>query len=182
MRFRQSALYALAALLALVIGVGVARHVYAPDTSKTHAPEALWTMRLPDRIGAPRTLSQWRGKVLVINFWATWCAPCREEIPDFIALRTRYQARNVEILGIAIDAAAPVKAFAAEMSIPYPVLIGEGPAHELARALGNSTGALPYTVVIDPAGKIIYRHLGRLPRARLEAILAPIATLADASQ
>ena len=176
MRLRQSALYALAALLALGVGVGVARHVYAPDTSKTHAPESLWAMRLPDQMGAAHTLSQWRGKVLVLNFWATWCPPCREEIPDFIALRARYHARNVEILGIAIGATAPVKAYATEMNIPYPVLIGEGPAHELARTLGNTTGALPYTVVIDPAGKIVHRHLGRLPRARLEAILAPIAT------
>lgn len=174
MRFRQSALYALAALLALGIGVGVARHIYTPDTSKTSAPEALWATRLPDQMGTPHTLSQWRGKVLVLNFWATWCAPCREEIPDFIALRGQYHARNVEFLGIAIDALAPVKAYASEMNISYPVLIGEGPALELARALGNPTGALPYTIVIDPAGNIIHRHLGRLPRARLEAILASI--------
>lgn len=180
MRFRPSALYALAALLALGIGIGVARYVYAPDTSTIYAPESLWTMRLPDPQGAPHTLSQWRGKVLVLNFWATWCAPCREEIPDFIALRARYHARNVEIVGIAIDAAAPVKAYAAEMKMPYPILIGEGPAHELARALGNTTGALPYTVVIDPAGKIVHRHLGRLPGARLEAILTPLATLSGA--
>ena len=130
--------------------------------------------------GGMTSLSQHRGKVVLINFWATWCAPCREEIPDFIALRARYHARNVEIVGIAIDAAAPVKAYAAEMKMPYPILIGEGPAHELARALGNTTGALPYTVVIDPAGKIVHRHLGRLPGARLEAILTPLATLSGA--
>ena len=181
MRFRHSALYALAALLALGIGAGVARHVYAPDTSKTQAPESLWTMRLPDQMGVPHPLSQWRGKVLVLNFWATWCAPCREEIPDFIALRARYHARNVEVLGIAIDASAPVKAYATEMRMSYPVLIGGGPAHELARALGNTSGALPYTVVINPAGKIIHRHLGRLPHAKLEAILAPITSVAGSS-
>ena len=175
MRFRQSALYASAALLALGIGIGVARLVYVPDTSKTSAPEALWAMRLPDQTGAPHTLAQWRGKVLVLNFWATWCAPCREEIPDFIALRGQYHARNVEFLGIAIDATAPVKAYAAEMDISYPVLIGEGAALELARTLGNPTGALPYTVVIDRDGNIVHRHLGRLPRARLAAILAAIA-------
>ena len=176
MRFRPPVLYALAASLALGIGVGVARYVYAPDASTPRVPESLWTMQLPDPRGAPHTLSQWRGKVLVLNFWATWCAPCREEIPDFIAVRAQFHPRNVEILGIAIDATAPVKTYAAEMNISYPVLIGEGPAHELARVLGNTTGALPYTVVIDPAGKIIHRHLGRLPRAKLEAILASNAT------
>ena len=80
-----------------------------------------------------------------------------------------------------MPASAPVKAYATEMRMSYPVLIGEGPAHELARALGNTTGALPYTVVINPAGKIIHRHLGRLPQAKLEAILAPIASVAGSS-
>ena len=169
---RKYALYALAGVIALGIGVGAARMVYAPDAAKTSVPDALWATRLPDQYGKPQTLAQWRGKVLVLNFWATWCAPCREEIPDFIALRAEYRARNVEMVGIALDAAAPVAGYAAEMNIPYPILVGEGAALGLSRALGNPSGALPYTVVINPAGKIVLRHLGRLPRARLEAILA----------
>ncbi len=177
MATRKYVIYVLAGLTALAIGVWAARAVYAPDTTKTQAPDYLWEMRLPDQFGKPQALSQWRGKVLVLNFWATWCAPCREEIPDFIGLRSQYHVRNVEVVGIAIDAAAPVAAYAKEMKMPYPILIGEGAAHELARALGNPTGALPYTVVINPAGKIVLQHLGRLPRAKLEALLARISKL-----
>ena len=165
-------LYALAAVFALGVGVWAARTVYAPDTTATQSPQALWAMQLPDQFGKPQALTQWRGKVLVLNFWATWCAPCREEIPDFIALRAQYRSHNVEVVGIAIDAAAPVAAYANELAIPYPILIGEGAAQALSRGLGNTSGALPYTVVINPAGKIVLRHLGRLPRATLEAVLA----------
>jgi thiol-disulfide isomerase/thioredoxin len=109
--------------------------------------------------------------VLVLNFWATWCPPCREEIPDFMALYTKYQSHKVAFVGIAIDNVGSVAAFSREMKIPYPILIGEGEAHALAQALGNASGALPYTIVIDRAGRIVLSHLGRLPRARLEAVL-----------
>lgn len=168
---RHFAQYALISLLALGIGIWVARAVYAPNTTQTHVPDAVWATPFPDQYGKPHTLSEWRGKVLVLNFWATWCAPCREEIPDFIALRTQYHAQNIEVVGIAIDAEAPVTAYAHELKMPYPILIGEGNAHQLTRVLGNTSGSLPYTVVINPAGKILLRHLGRLPRAKLEAVL-----------
>ncbi len=107
----------------------------------------------------------------MLNFWATWCPPCREEIPDFMALRTQYQSRKVEFVGIAIDNAGSVAAFLRETKITYPILIGEGEAHALAQALGNASGGLPFTIVVDRAGRIVLSHLGRLPRARLEAVL-----------
>jgi len=169
---RKYVFYALTGLIALAIGVWAARAFYTPDTRQTHAPDHLWAMRLPDQYGKTQSLAQWRGKVLVLNFWATWCAPCREEIPDFIAVRTQYRTQNVEMVGIAIDSAQPVAAYVRDIHMPYPVLIGEGEALGLARALGNSSGALPYTVVINSAGRIVLRHLGRLPRAQLETILA----------
>lgn len=134
-------------------------------------PEALWNLPFPNLSGATQTLGDWRGKTLVINFWATWCAPCREEIPDFIAIRSEYASKSVEIVGIAIDNAQAVKPYAQQMGISYPLLIGEGGALEMSRALGNPSGALPYTVVIAPNGAILLRHLGRLPKAKLQAIL-----------
>lgn len=170
MRIRRYALYALAGFTALAIGIWAAWAYYTPGTKQTHAA-ALWAMSLPDPSGKLQALDQWRGQVLVVNFWATWCAPCREEIPDFIAVRREYAANSVEMVGIAIDAAAPVAAYVRDMQMPYPVLIGQGEALALARELGNASGALPYTVVIDADGAIVLRHLGRLPRAKLQAAL-----------
>jgi thiol-disulfide isomerase/thioredoxin len=119
-------------------------------------------------------LSQWRGQVVVLNFWATWCAPCREEIPDFVALRTQYRPNGVEFIGIAIDNSASVEQFLQRLPVNYPILIGEGAAHRLARQLGNPSGALPYTIVLDRSGDVVLSHLGRLSRATLESALRKI--------
>ena len=107
----------------------------------------------------------------MLNFWASWCAPCREEMPDFAALRAQYERKGVEFVGLAIDHSANVTQFLQRQPVNYPILIGEGAAHNLARQLGNPSGALPYTIVIDRDGKIILSHLGRLPRATLEQAL-----------
>ena len=164
-------MYALLGMLSLGAGIWVALSRYQPTTNTNHMPPALWSLPLPNLSGHTQTLEGWRGKTLVINFWATWCAPCREEIPDLIAIRTEYAAKSVEIVGIAIDNAQAVKPYAQQMSIPYPLLIGEGSALEMSRTLGNPSGALPYTVVIGPDGAILLRHLGRLPKSKLQAIL-----------
>jgi peroxiredoxin len=92
-------------------------------------------------------------------------------MPDFVVLRTQYQSRGVEFVGIAIDNSANVAQFLQQMAINYPILIGEGAAHSLARQLGNPSGALPYTIVLDRDGKVVLSHLGRLPRATLETTL-----------
>ncbi|MHB8915645.1 MAG: TlpA family protein disulfide reductase [Thiobacillus sp.] len=171
MRVRLYALYTLLGALALGIGVWVAQTRYAPTANSNQVPSSMWTMSLPDTAGQHQSLAQWRGKTLVLNFWATWCAPCREEIPDLVAIRNQYAAKSVEIVGIAIDNAHAVRPYARDMKINYPIVIGEGAALDLARALGNPSGALPYTVAIAPDGTILMRHLGRLPKAKLQAIL-----------
>ena len=168
---RKFAVYTLAGLIALAIGVWAAKAHYIPDRRQTHAPEQLWAMQLPDSYGKPQSLSQWRGKILVLNFWATWCAPCRDEIPDLLATRSEYAGKRLELVGIAIDNPQLVKEYMRDMRIAYPILIGQGEALAMARALGNPSGALPYTVVISPDGNLLMRHLGRLPKAKLQAIL-----------
>ena len=171
MRVRQYALYTLLGALALGVGVWAAQKRYAPTVDSKQAPPSLWAVPLADTAGKPQSLAKWRGKTLVLNFWATWCAPCREEIPDLVAIRTQYAAKSVEIVGLAIDNAQAVSPYARDMKINYPIVIGEGAALDLARALGNPSGALPYTVVIAPDGTILMRHLGRLPKAKLQSIL-----------
>jgi thiol-disulfide isomerase/thioredoxin len=163
--------YAVATAIALAAGFWFARQHYAPNPPADAAVDALWSMQFADVRGQRQALSQWRGQVLVLNFWATWCAPCREEMPDFDALRRKHHARGVEFVGIAIDNERNVTRFLQQMPVSYPILIGEGAALALARQLGNAAGALPFTLVIDRSGDIALSHLGRLPYAELDAAL-----------
>jgi thiol-disulfide isomerase/thioredoxin len=159
------------ALAALASGIWLAQTRYAPTAPAAPAIAALWQIGFPDVQGNRQMLAQWRGQMLVLNFWASWCAPCREEMPDFAALRAQYRPRGVEFVGVAIDNSANVTQFLEHQPVNYPILIGEGAAHSLVRQLGNPSGALPYTIVLDRNGDIVLSHLGRLPRATLEATL-----------
>ncbi len=136
---------------------------------------ALRSATLVDIAGQPRKLSEWQGRVLMCNFWATWCAPCREEIPLLMAARAKYASAGVEIVGIAIDNAAKVRDFSASFRITYPILLAEAEGLDLMRKLGNSSGGLPYTVVADRQGRVVHRKLGAFKQADLDAILAPLA-------
>jgi len=162
------------ALAALAAGIWLAQARYAPQAPDAPALAALWQLGFPDLDGRQQPMSQWRGQVVVLNFWASWCAPCREEIPDFVDLRTQFRPSGVEFVGIAIDKPANVAQFLQRQPVNYPILIGEGAAHSLARQLGNASGALPYTIVLDRDGSIVLSHLGRLPRATLENALRKI--------
>ncbi len=124
--------------------------------------------------GTPQTLAGLRGRILVINYWATWCAPCREEIPLFVRLQREYAARNVQFVGIAVDQVDKVRDFAREFSINYPLLIAGLDAVELSRKAGNKAGVLPYTLVLDRSGKITARLVGRISEARMREQLTPL--------
>lgn len=138
------------------------------------AAETVMAVRLADLGGQLQPLTQWRGRVLVINFWATWCTPCREEIPMFVRLQEKYRAQGLQFVGIAIDQPDKVQAFSREFSINYPILMGGLETVELSRQTGNRLGALPFTVVIDRNGKIAATQLGELKEARLDAMIHPL--------
>ncbi|TJZ75517.1 TlpA family protein disulfide reductase [Chitiniphilus eburneus] len=123
--------------------------------------------------GKRATLAQWRGKPLVVNFWATWCSPCREEIPEFVALQKKY-ADRVQFVGIAIDDAAAVRAFIKQYKVNYPSLIGEGNAMKAMQVEGNTVGGLPFTALYDAQGNKVAVELGRLKGAKLESLLQPL--------
>jgi thiol-disulfide isomerase/thioredoxin len=162
------------AVVAAAAGYGVYQWRLAPEARATTTGEALWSRPLPDLAGAPQTLAQWRGRVLVVNFWATWCAPCREEIPVFVELQRRYGERGLQFVGIAIDQPDKVAPFAAEFGINYPVLVGGLDAAEWSRDLGNRVGALPFTLVIDRDGDVRMTHLGELKEAALLRHIQPL--------
>ena len=169
---RSRALYiAAAAIVAVVLGVTAAL-LLRTERGASRDGSAVLAMVLPDVDGHEQALAQWRGKVVVVNFWATWCAPCREEMPQFVRVQARDGAKGVQFVGIAVDDAAKVRAFANEIGVNYPTLIGGYGAIELSRTLGNELSALPFTIVLDREGHVVHTQLGPLKAARLDALLA----------
>jgi len=137
-----------------------------PDTSsepppKHTVPDILPDIRLPDRTGAMKSLEDWKGRPLIINFWATWCGPCREEIPLLKSLRKERAADRLEIIGIAIDERPAVLKYASEIGIDYPVLIGEQDGYEAAERFGVAM-VLPFSVFADSRGRIVSLKVGEL--------------------
>jgi thiol-disulfide isomerase/thioredoxin len=162
----------LAGVLALAAGAYVARGVWSPAPPADAA--ALLAVALPDAEGREQRLDQWRGKVLVVNFWATWCAPCREEMREFIRFQRMDGVKGLQFVGIAVDQADNVRQFAKEIELNYPALIGGLGAMQLSQAMGNELMALPFTVVVSREGKIVHRQLGPLKEAQLKQIVSKL--------
>lgn len=162
--------FALSALLAFGAGVLMRDR----QTTPPEGAEALWSLQLPDMQDRLQRLDQWRGKVVVVNFWATWCAPCREEIPIFVKLQDQYRDKGLQFVGISIDQADKTRDFARDFKINYPSLIGSFDTVELSQQIGNSKRALPFTVVLDRSGKIASTELGGITHQKLEALLKPL--------
>lgn len=136
--------------------------------------EGLFAASFPDQQGVTQSLGQWRGKVVVVNFWATWCPPCREEMPELSAFQEQYRSRDVVVLGISTDDVAKIRDFAKASPMSYPLLAGDFEAMSLAESLGNNKGILPYTVLIRRDGSIAGAYLGRVDMKILENdVLAP---------
>ena len=134
----------------------------------------LFGLALPDTAGREQSVGQWRGKVLVVNFWATWCVPCREEMPEFVKAQREFGGRGLQFVGIAVDDVEKVKDFAAELGLNYPALIGGYGAIELSKSLGNRLGALPFTIVVDRSGRISHTQLGPMKESSLTAIISQL--------
>ncbi len=142
---------------------GAAQAGVSPDAGAT-----LLALALPDLAGTPQPFAQWQGKVLVVNFWATWCPPCRKEIPDFVAVSERMADQPVQFVGLSIDSADKVRAFQDQYNIPYPLLIGTPQTLQMAAEFGNTAQALPFTVIFGRDGRIAHIKLGTLKEDELE--------------
>jgi thiol-disulfide isomerase/thioredoxin len=169
-RRRRVLIGAAVAGIAAVAG-GITFYRQSEQRAASNDGAAVLALVLPDVDGHQQALSQWRGKVLVVNFWATWCAPCREEMPHFIATQAKDGAKGLQFVGIAVDQVDKVREFTQEIRLNYPALIGGLGAIELSKALGNELAALPFTIVVDRAGRVAHTQLGPLKAAQLDALL-----------
>jgi thiol-disulfide isomerase/thioredoxin len=162
-----------AALVAAALG-GVVR--VAHDRAFPPEPAAntrVWQHRFHTLDGETTALSRWRGQAILINVWAPWCAPCREEIPDLNALHAQF-GDKVVFLGLAVDQPAAVMTFLQRTPVDYAVLTGAGAAQALSRQLGNTAASLPYTILLDRNGKTVFSHLGRIDPRQLGHALRKI--------
>jgi len=164
-------LLAILAGTALWLGNEPAVRTGTPDL----APAALYAAGFHDPTGAPQSLARYQGKVVVLNFWATWCAPCREEMPGFERLNAKWAGRGVQFVGIADDDPAKVSRFARELGIHYPLWVGGAEVEEMARRMGDIDSVLPYTVVLGPQGEVLHQKVGIYTEAALDAALATAA-------
>jgi thiol-disulfide isomerase/thioredoxin len=168
----------LAGLGTLALGGGVSVQLWRlgliGGDADAAAGAAILTHRYQGLDGGPAGLDHLRGQVLIVNFWATWCEPCREEIPLFIRLRREYAIKKVEFVGISIDQAAKVAEFAKAYRIDYPLVLAGIEAIELSRRAGNKAGVLPYTVLLDRRGRLAGRLLGQVTEAGLREAINPL--------
>lgn len=149
----------------------------AQSTSVPQNTRLLMAQTLPDAMGKMQDLSQWKGKHLIVNFWATWCPPCVEEMPELNKLQQDMASRNIQVLGLGIDSPEKIKEFSIKHHISYPLYIAGMNGAELSRMMGNDTGGLPYTLLISADGEVKKKYLGKLKmeelRADIQALLKP---------
>jgi thiol-disulfide isomerase/thioredoxin len=140
-------------------------------------PDRLPQFALADRAGKATSIASFGGKSLIINFWATWCAPCRSEIPLLETLHSEWAGREVTVVGIAVDYRDKVLEFADRFKIGYPLLIGEQDALDAAAALGVESPVFPFTVFTDRRGEVVALYIGELHRPQAELILSEVQNL-----
>lgn len=156
------------ASLVMAAGAATALGAYVAwrQSPSTPAPEAavagFWSLNLPDPRGQSLAMKSFASRPLVVNFWATWCPPCIEEMPELSALHTELKPTGVQFLGIAIDSPKQVEAFAVRSPVSYPLVVAGMNGTELGRQFGNASGMLPFTVLIDRHGRILQRIPGRV--------------------
>ncbi len=177
----SAALIASLACAAHAVNVGAAskdqpKTVIAAPDDPAAAGKLLFDSKFKDFKWEMQPVAQWKGKPMVVYFWATWCKPCLKEVPELIKLYDEYRAKGVVVLGIAVDNADKVQAFMKERNVNYPVLVGGNEAIDLSKKLGNKIGGLPFTLIVDKQGNVVKTYLGEVTKANLEEMLKPFLT------
>src|SRR5690606_12012930 len=137
----------------------------------SQTPTELPEFTLVDREGEPRSIRSWPGKSLIVNFWATWCAPCRREIPLLKQIHEEYAEQGFQVVGIAVDFREDVLKYADEMRITYPLLIGEQDGLDAINAFGLEADGFPFTIFTDQQSRIVLTHLGEITEEESKLLL-----------
>jgi len=166
--------------LAVMMGLGFAIYhfILSPNSAKNEysnlSTQTFFAANLPNENGLSQAISQYKGKIIVLNFWATWCSPCREEMPELSELYGEYKNKNVMVLGVAVDELALVKEFSLATPVSYPLFAAEDDGMALGINLGNDKGVLPYTVIINSDGRIVKTFFGRINKRLISSSLKPL--------
>ncbi len=171
---KKTSLFIAIALLSSAVGIYVGTRVLAPTMPADPAVARLMQARLPDAENQLHQLSDWKGKVLLVNFWAPWCPPCVAEMPELVELQKEMAQKNLQIVGVGIDSPSNIKQFSEKHHISFPLLIAGMQGTELSRELGNQAGGLPFTVLLDAAGQVRRTYLGKLNMDQLRSDLAAL--------
>ena len=159
---RRHLLYATVGAVAASVGVAASWWTRQPDAEGTTAATAIWDMRFDTPAGPALVMRGFAGKPLLLNFWATWCPPCIEELPLLDAFFTQNKANGWQVIGIAVDQLPAVQGFLQRMPLQFPVAMAGMQGIELSRSLGNISGALPFTLVLGSKGVVLHRKMGRV--------------------
>lgn len=179
-RYKTLMLYGAVAGLSTTAGVFAAlmlanaKKPLLADPAQIGVPDHRPHFTLADLEGEQRSISDWDGKVILLNFWATWCPPCRKEMPAFVELREELRGAPFEVIGVALDRADPVQDFIDEIGVEYPILLAELDGIQIMREYGNNLTTLPYTVVIDQNGNIVKAFRTEVTRAQAREVIAPL--------
>jgi thiol-disulfide isomerase/thioredoxin len=150
-----------------------------PVEPATLAIEILPAFTLPDLADQPRSITEWSGRSLIINFWATWCAPCRREMPLLQSLQDERDTGSLQVIGVALDNLPDVKRFVTEIGVTYPILYGEYDASAVAESFGDEFVGLPFSAFIAPGGEILALLSGELQAERLRRLIAEMDAVAS---
>ena len=161
----------------LIVTISLSVYVLTSDMKlrnvsfQRNQPQYIIPFSLEDLNGNMRDISEWSDQKILINFWATWCAPCRREMPMFQTLHLNQQKHGIQIIGIAVDQNELVRDFTNEYGISFPILIGQSRAYEIMKGLGNTSLTLPYTLLVEPGGLITWYKNGEVTSQDLPVIL-----------
>ena len=182
---KSLSLLLVAGLLAALLGAGAKywwrdNGAVMPDVARKSAQfsSVFYLQSMQDLAGQPHPFSQYQGQWVIMNFWGTWCPPCVDEMPELDGIYKTISKNGIIMLGVAIDSPSAVRAFQDQVKVTYPLVLGGFEGTELATALGNKTGGLPYTVIIDPNGDVAWQKGGRIDAAKLLAAVERLTAAA----